>query len=95
DVSGAGDTVVGALGVAIAAGVPLIEAMRVANHAAGLVVAKVGTATVSPAELVASIQDSEGHLDIQDGRLLDIQGLLAARSFWRDSGLTVGLANGC
>ncbi|MCB8830064.1 adenylyltransferase/cytidyltransferase family protein, partial [Escherichia coli] len=29
------------------------------------------------------------------GRLLDIQGLLAARSFWRDSGLTVGLANGC
>lgn len=51
DVTGAGDTVIATLSLALAAGVPLDEACRVANAAAGVVVAKLGTATVSPAEL--------------------------------------------
>jgi rfaE bifunctional protein kinase chain/domain len=51
DVTGAGDTVVATLGAAIAAGVPLHEAVPLANIAAGIVVAKLGSATVSPAEL--------------------------------------------
>lgn len=51
DVTGAGDTVVATLGAAIAAGVTLDEAVALSNIAAGVVVAKLGTATVSPAEL--------------------------------------------
>ncbi|TSA22772.1 MAG: bifunctional D-glycero-beta-D-manno-heptose-7-phosphate kinase/D-glycero-beta-D-manno-heptose 1-phosphate adenylyltransferase HldE [Betaproteobacteria bacterium] len=51
DVTGAGDTVVATLAAAIAAGVSLPEAVALSNIAAGIVVAKLGTATVSPAEL--------------------------------------------
>jgi rfaE bifunctional protein kinase chain/domain len=51
DVSGAGDTVIAALGTLIAAGASLVEAMHIANEAAGVVVGKLGTAVVHPAEL--------------------------------------------
>ena len=51
DVTGAGDTVIAALGVMLAAGAGLESAVRIANRAAGIVVGKLGTATVSPAEL--------------------------------------------
>ena len=54
DVSGAGDTVVGSFTLAIAAGASPIEAAIFANHAAGVVVGKLGTATVTPRELLAS-----------------------------------------
>ena len=56
DVSGAGDTVVAALGVAMAVGAPLPEAAMIANHAAGIVVAKLGTATASAAELKRALE---------------------------------------
>jgi len=51
DVSGAGDTVIAALGTLIAAGAPLADAVRVANEAAGVVVGKLGTAVAHPSEL--------------------------------------------
>ncbi|MDR2710480.1 MAG: D-glycero-beta-D-manno-heptose-7-phosphate kinase [Burkholderiales bacterium] len=51
DVSGAGDTVVATLGVFMAAGAPLREAVYFANEAAGIVVGKFGTAVVTPEEL--------------------------------------------
>jgi D-beta-D-heptose 7-phosphate kinase/D-beta-D-heptose 1-phosphate adenosyltransferase len=54
DVSGAGDTVIASFTLAIAAGASPIEAAIVSNHAAGVVVGKVGTATVTPEELLAS-----------------------------------------
>jgi len=54
DVTGAGDTVVAALAAALAAGATLIEAAQFANHAAGIVVGKVGTATASADELRAA-----------------------------------------
>jgi rfaE bifunctional protein kinase chain/domain len=53
DVTGAGDTVIATLAVLIGAGVPLPEAMRLANKAGGIVVGKFGTATVSYDELAA------------------------------------------
>lgn len=56
DVSGAGDTVIASFTLAIAAGASPREAAIFANHAAGVVVGKVGTATVSPNELLASFQ---------------------------------------
>ena len=51
DVSGAGDTVIATLGTMLAAGSTLADAMHVANAAAGVVVGKLGTAVVDPAEL--------------------------------------------
>ena len=55
DVSGAGDTSLAALVLALAAGAKLEDAAHVANAAAGVVVAKLGTATVTPAELSAYV----------------------------------------
>jgi len=57
DVTGAGDTVVATSAVALAARAPLPEACVLANHAAGLVVAELGTAAASAAMLVESLED--------------------------------------
>ncbi len=54
DVTGAGDTVIATLAGALSAGATMLEAANLANHAAGIVVGKVGTATASAAELVAT-----------------------------------------
>ena len=54
DVSGAGDTVIALFTLALAAGATPAEAAEIANHASGVVVGKLGTATASPAELLAS-----------------------------------------
>jgi len=59
DVSGAGDTMIASFTLAIAAGAAPLEAAVFSNHAAGVVVGKVGTATVTPAELLASFQRPE------------------------------------
>jgi D-glycero-beta-D-manno-heptose-7-phosphate kinase len=56
DVSGAGDTVIATFTLAIAAGASPVEAAILSNHAAGLVVGKIGTATVSVEELLASFK---------------------------------------
>ncbi len=56
DVSGAGDTVIATFTLAIAAGASPVEAAILSNHAAGIVVGKVGTATTSPGELLASFR---------------------------------------
>jgi D-beta-D-heptose 7-phosphate kinase/D-beta-D-heptose 1-phosphate adenosyltransferase len=54
DVSGAGDTVIATFTLAVAAGASPVEAAILSNHAAGIVVGKVGTATTSPEELLNS-----------------------------------------
>jgi D-beta-D-heptose 7-phosphate kinase/D-beta-D-heptose 1-phosphate adenosyltransferase len=56
DVSGAGDTVVAVLTLALAAHVPIATATQLANFAAGAVVEKLGTATATPAEIVALME---------------------------------------
>lgn len=56
DVTGAGDTVIATLAVALSAKASMLEAAILANHAAGIVVGKVGTATASAEELINSIQ---------------------------------------
>jgi D-glycero-beta-D-manno-heptose-7-phosphate kinase len=56
DVTGAGDTVIATLAASVAAGASLVEAAMLANHAAGIVVGKVGTATASPDEVLASFR---------------------------------------
>jgi rfaE bifunctional protein kinase chain/domain len=57
DVSGAGDTVIATCVLARAAGASFMEAAEIANYAAGVVVGKVGTATCSPAELLAWVPE--------------------------------------
>ena len=61
DVSGAGDTVIAAFSAAVAAGADWREAAMLANAAAGVVVAKIGTATATPAEILAHYQDQEAN----------------------------------
>jgi D-beta-D-heptose 7-phosphate kinase/D-beta-D-heptose 1-phosphate adenosyltransferase len=58
DVTGAGDTVIAALAGALAAGATMLEAANLANHAAGIVVGKVGTATVTADELLSTFDKS-------------------------------------
>ena len=57
DVTGAGDTVVATVALAVAAGATLPEAAMLANHAAGVVVGRFGPATVSREELIAAIRN--------------------------------------
>src|SRR5205823_3766828 len=56
DVTGAGDTVMAALALSLAAGASFYEAARLANYAGGLVVMKRGTATVSARELASAVE---------------------------------------
>ncbi len=62
DVTGAGDTVIGTLAIALASGATIKESMILANHAAGIVVAKVGTATCSADELKKEIMGRENEI---------------------------------
>jgi D-glycero-beta-D-manno-heptose-7-phosphate kinase len=61
DVTGAGDTVIATLALAQAGGATMEESATLANHAAGLAVGKVGTATVNPAELLADFDSRNAH----------------------------------
>lgn len=58
DVTGAGDTVIAAATLALLSGATIGEAARIANAAAGIVVGKIGTATVTPEELQAALAES-------------------------------------
>jgi len=60
DVTGAGDTVLSTLALAAAAGVPFADAAMLANTAAGVVVGKLGTASVTPQELLHALDDIRG-----------------------------------
>jgi D-beta-D-heptose 7-phosphate kinase/D-beta-D-heptose 1-phosphate adenosyltransferase len=92
DVSGAGDTVIAALALAFADGRTLVQAMHIANAAAGVVVSKLGTATADIAEVMheLSAQDTQASAGLTS---LEAAKLLAAR--WRDQGFAVGFTNGC
>ncbi|XKH60225.1 bifunctional D-glycero-beta-D-manno-heptose-7-phosphate kinase/D-glycero-beta-D-manno-heptose 1-phosphate adenylyltransferase HldE [Halomonas sediminis] len=91
DVTGAGDTVIGVLGLALAAGHGLPEAMMLANLAAGLVVAKPGTATLSVAELYTALHgDKLAEFGVIDPTLL-VEAVRAAQA----RGERVVMTNGC
>ena len=93
DVSGAGDTVVAALGTALAAGMPMDQAVRLANVAAGIVVGKVGTAVA----YAADIADALLHTDAgaSGTKVKDLERALDLIRLWRRQGHKIGLATGC
>ncbi len=93
DVSGAGDTVIATLATSIASGIRLSEASRLANAAAGIVVGKVGTATVSAEELEKAVD--HGQFLHTEQKVLNLQQALELLKDWRRQGLKVGFTNGC
>ena len=91
DVTGAGDTVIATLAAALASGQSLGAAAALANLAAGLVVRKIGVATVTPGELSAAL-----HQRGQGGRgLVDLDTLLALVAESHDRKERVIMTNGC
>jgi D-beta-D-heptose 7-phosphate kinase/D-beta-D-heptose 1-phosphate adenosyltransferase len=94
DVSGAGDTVMAVLAAAVGARIPIRDGMRMANHAAGIVVSKMGTAIVTRDELIASLSAELASPAINDGRLVELEEAVALRWSWANERLTVGIANG-
>jgi D-beta-D-heptose 7-phosphate kinase/D-beta-D-heptose 1-phosphate adenosyltransferase len=92
DVSGAGDTVIAVMALAHASGLPLAQAMRIANAAAGVVVSKIGTATVDPGELLHELDADSA----ADAPVLHAPARIAALvDRWKRQGLVVGFTNGC
>ena len=89
DVSGAGDTVVATLALALAAGLSISLAAQLANSAAGIVVGKLGTAAVSTEELTQSITAAEERAFKTQTQAVEQVAL------WHRQGLKVGFANGC
>jgi len=89
DVTGAGDTVVATLAAALSAGLALPEAVRLANAAAGVVVLKPGTATVSPAELKQALGGASA------ANVMTAAGARDQIAQWQRQGLKVGFTNGC
>jgi D-beta-D-heptose 7-phosphate kinase/D-beta-D-heptose 1-phosphate adenosyltransferase len=93
ELSGAGDTVVAALSAALANGADLVAAARLANIAAGIVVGKLGTASVTAGEIVATLDESgEGHPSGKHFTLERVRHLVLR---WREHGLKIAFTNGC
>lgn len=91
DVTGAGDTVIATLATCLAAGEDFAQAARIANFAAGIVIGKLGTATVSPVELRRVLRRQ--HED--DAGVLDETELLHRVAEARAQGQVVVMTNGC
>ncbi|WP_231639066.1 D-glycero-beta-D-manno-heptose-7-phosphate kinase [Sphingomonas profundi] len=93
DVSGAGDSVIASFALAIASGHAVPQALRLANLAAGLVIAKAGTATISEAELIEALArehqapDTDGAVGWDEAA--------RRRAEWKRQKLRVGFTNGC
>ena len=93
DVTGAGDTVIATLAVMLGAGMSLPQAVEVANLAAGLVVAKLGAATVSPQELAAKLNS---HLfSTGDVYQTPFAKVLQHIAFAKQNGERIVFTNGC
>lgn len=93
DVAGAGDTVVAAFAAALSLGRPLAEAAFFANLAAGVVVAKPGTAQAFPSEILKA--EREGVLREQGKKIFNRQQAQQICEEWRDKGETISFTNGC
>ncbi len=93
DVSGAGDTGLAALGLALGAGATLEQATAFAILASGVVVGKAGTAVVTPAELIEA--EMSQHALAAHAKVTPLDELAVEVETWRRQGLRVGFTNGC
>ncbi|MBB3872950.1 D-beta-D-heptose 7-phosphate kinase/D-beta-D-heptose 1-phosphate adenosyltransferase [Brevundimonas mediterranea] len=98
DVSGAGDTVVSVFAYAITSGASPLLALKAANAAAGLVIARAGTATTSAREVVKALElkSASGRAEVSPHvRQASLEDAVLIRRQWEGEGLTVGFTNGC
>jgi D-beta-D-heptose 7-phosphate kinase/D-beta-D-heptose 1-phosphate adenosyltransferase len=93
DVSGAGDTVVATLALALAGGLTLPESAELANLAGSIVVGKIGTATVSHDELSRALLHE--HMQGEGKIAPSAHAAKDTADLWRKQGLKVGFTNGC
>lgn len=92
DVSGAGDTVVATIALALVANCGIAEAAKIANVAAGISIGKHGTSVVYPHELRGSVSASS---HASDGKIVGHVDAAEIIGDWKRAGLRVGFTNGC
>jgi D-beta-D-heptose 7-phosphate kinase / D-beta-D-heptose 1-phosphate adenosyltransferase len=93
DVSGAGDTVAATIAASLAAGISLADAVQLANTAAGIVVAKVGTAVAYASDIIEALHRQE--FSSGEAKILSVNSALDRTEIWRSKGHKVGFTNGC
>jgi len=93
DTAGAGDTALAALGLALASGAALEDAVELALLASSVVVEKAGVAAVSPDELLEA--EVAAHRAPTEAKIVTAEGMVRAVGRWRERGLKVGFTNGC
>ncbi|HEY0646851.1 D-glycero-beta-D-manno-heptose 1-phosphate adenylyltransferase [Phenylobacterium sp.] len=93
DASGAGDTTLAALGLALAAKARIEDAVAFAMLASGVAVGKPGTAVVSPQELVEAALTA--HMAPAEAKIVTPERMVEEVARWRAKGLKVGFTNGC
>jgi D-beta-D-heptose 7-phosphate kinase/D-beta-D-heptose 1-phosphate adenosyltransferase len=93
DVSGAGDTALAVVGLAVGAGAAWPEAAELANRTCNIVVSKVGTAVVHASELMQALQTAE--FESAGAKVDPLVVVLDKVARWRALGLTIGFTNGC
>ncbi|MDD3028971.1 MAG: D-glycero-beta-D-manno-heptose-7-phosphate kinase [Alphaproteobacteria bacterium] len=93
DVSGAGDTVIATLSLALTSGFAPAEASKVANTAGSIVVGKVGTAFVTRDEIARALIHGEAHHT--EDKVVGMASIADIAERWRKLGLKVGFTNGC
>ncbi len=93
DVTGAGDTVAAVLAAALGSGASLLDAVELANVAAGIVVGKAGTAVAEPQELIHEIRNRSALG--ASGKVLELAEAAELARAWRGNRLSVGFTNGC
>lgn len=89
DVTGAGDTVVATLTLALTSGVTLVDSLRLANVAAGIVVARFGTWAVSKQEILSMLGQQTS------GKVVDLQEAVSIAARMRTEGRRLVFTNGC
>jgi len=93
DVSGAGDTVISVLAAGLIAGISRLDALHLANIAAGIVVGKVGTAPIQRKELLQALS-MEQSLE-QSQKICQLPDLMPMVEEWRARGEQIVFTNGC
>ncbi|WP_395392706.1 D-glycero-beta-D-manno-heptose-7-phosphate kinase [Novosphingobium sp. BL-8A] len=96
DVVGAGDTVVATLALCMGAGMPMEASVHIANAAAGVVVGKRGTATLTRSELLDELSRlSRLGMSSSKAKVMSASSAFDLRTQWDADGLSVGFTNGC
>jgi len=93
DVSGAGDTVIAAMSLGIAAGANIVSAATLANLAAGIVVGKLGTAVVTVSELIEQLTPLNARA--ANSKIYTLESVLKMAQAWRERGASIAFTNGC